>query len=225
MLPEAFAEHSLSRTADFQWHSRFKAGRVSAEDDKCWGQPSTSKTTENVEKTRELVHENRRRTIHELSDTVGISYGVCQILTENLNMVFHLVNEVRRLFTRLQNLPVYSEHKTNGGTEFCLRVSYWLSLPNKLDWTGAVRTGAQVSTCDLRFTLPLSCMIHAEPLTKVYLYDVNLHENRKWRYKFYKDLQHQISSKSADRSSIWNMRKWVQFMKIFSAKLRTNLQE
>jgi hypothetical protein len=29
----------------------------------------------------------RRRTIHELADTVGISYGVCQeILIENLNM-------------------------------------------------------------------------------------------------------------------------------------------
>jgi hypothetical protein len=26
MLREAFGEHSLSRTAVFQWHSRFKAG-------------------------------------------------------------------------------------------------------------------------------------------------------------------------------------------------------
>jgi hypothetical protein len=42
--------------------------------------------TENVEKIRELIHEDRRQTIHELTDTVGISYGVCQILTENLNM-------------------------------------------------------------------------------------------------------------------------------------------
>jgi hypothetical protein len=33
MLREAFGEHSLSRTAVFQWHSRFKAGRVSVEDD------------------------------------------------------------------------------------------------------------------------------------------------------------------------------------------------
>jgi hypothetical protein len=30
---EAFGEHSLSRTAVFKWHSRFKAGRVSDEDD------------------------------------------------------------------------------------------------------------------------------------------------------------------------------------------------
>jgi ribosomal protein S25 len=50
-------------------------------------QPNTSKTTENVEKIQELVHKDRFRTIHELADTAGISYGVCQeILTENLNM-------------------------------------------------------------------------------------------------------------------------------------------
>jgi hypothetical protein len=30
MLSEAFGEHSLSWTAVFEWHSRFKARRVSA---------------------------------------------------------------------------------------------------------------------------------------------------------------------------------------------------
>jgi hypothetical protein len=33
MLHEAAGEHSLSRTAVFQWHSRFKVGRVTVEDD------------------------------------------------------------------------------------------------------------------------------------------------------------------------------------------------
>jgi hypothetical protein len=33
MLRDTFGEHSLSRTAVFEWHSRFKAGRVSVEDD------------------------------------------------------------------------------------------------------------------------------------------------------------------------------------------------
>jgi hypothetical protein len=60
---------------------------VSVEDDGCSGRISTSKTTENVEKTWELIREERCRTIHELAGTVGISYGVRQeILTENLNM-------------------------------------------------------------------------------------------------------------------------------------------
>jgi hypothetical protein len=64
---------------------RFKGGRVSVEDDERSGRPSISKMIENVEKIRELIHEDRRRTIHELADTVGISCGVChEILTENL---------------------------------------------------------------------------------------------------------------------------------------------
>jgi hypothetical protein len=49
MLCGAFGGHSLSWT-EFQWHSRFKAGRVSVEDDKRLGGPSSSKRTENVEK-------------------------------------------------------------------------------------------------------------------------------------------------------------------------------
>jgi hypothetical protein len=77
MLREAFGEYSLSQTVVFEWHSRFKAGRVSAKDDKRSGQPSTSKTIENVEKIRELIYKKRRRTIHELADTTRIIYGVC----------------------------------------------------------------------------------------------------------------------------------------------------
>jgi hypothetical protein len=87
MLREAFGGHSLSRTAVFEWHLRFKAGRVSVEDDESSGRPNAHKTTENIETIRELIHEDRRQAIHELAGTVGISYGVCQeILTENLNM-------------------------------------------------------------------------------------------------------------------------------------------
>jgi hypothetical protein len=58
MFHEAFGEHSLSRTAAFEWHSRFKAGRVSLEDDEPSGRPSVSKATGNVEKFRELINED-----------------------------------------------------------------------------------------------------------------------------------------------------------------------
>jgi hypothetical protein len=103
MLREPFGEPSLSWTAVFEWHSRFKAGQVSVEDDKCSGRPSTSKTTENVEKIRELIHEDHCSVIHELTDTAGISYGVCQeILTENLNMHHIAVKFVPRLLTNDQ---------------------------------------------------------------------------------------------------------------------------
>jgi hypothetical protein len=56
MLRGAFGEHSLSRAEVFQWHSHFKDGRVSVEDEKRSGRPSTNKTTENVEKIREHIN-------------------------------------------------------------------------------------------------------------------------------------------------------------------------
>jgi hypothetical protein len=60
---------------------------VSVEDDERSERPSTRKTTE-FWKNRELIHEDHRWTIHELADTVEISYGVCpEISTENLNML------------------------------------------------------------------------------------------------------------------------------------------
>jgi hypothetical protein len=79
MLREAFGEHSVSRTAVFEWHSRFKVSRMSVVDDEHSGRPGTSKMTENVGKNLESIHEDHHRTIDELADTIGISYGVCQI--------------------------------------------------------------------------------------------------------------------------------------------------
>jgi hypothetical protein len=59
--------------------------------------------TENIEKIRELFHEDRRWTIHALADTIGISYGVCQeILTENLNMLHIATKFVPQLLTNDQ---------------------------------------------------------------------------------------------------------------------------
>jgi hypothetical protein len=66
-----------SQIAVFEWHSCFKAGRVSVDDDECLERPSTNKMIENVEKTWEFIHEESRQTIHQLADTVGINYGVC----------------------------------------------------------------------------------------------------------------------------------------------------
>jgi hypothetical protein len=88
---------------DFEWHSRFETSRVPVDDADLSGRPSTSKTTENVEEIRELIHEDHRQIIHDLTDIVGISHGVCQeILTENLNMRFIAAKFVPRLMTNDQ---------------------------------------------------------------------------------------------------------------------------
>jgi ribosomal protein S25 len=59
---------------------------VSVEDYELSRLPSTRKR-EKMFKIREMIHEDRRRTIHVLADTAGIGYGVRQkILTKHLNM-------------------------------------------------------------------------------------------------------------------------------------------
>jgi hypothetical protein len=51
------------------------------------GDQAPAKRQKILKKSRELINEDRCWTIHELADTAGISYGVCQkIWTENLNM-------------------------------------------------------------------------------------------------------------------------------------------
>jgi hypothetical protein len=59
-----------------------------------------SKYTTDTLQIRELIQKDCRWTIHELTDTAGISYKVChEILTENLNMLRTATKFVPRLLT------------------------------------------------------------------------------------------------------------------------------
>jgi hypothetical protein len=82
MIQQAFGDQILSHTQVFPWHDRFKTGRVSVDDDENTGGP-TSCTTETVARIQELVLQDRRRTIHDVPEGVGIGYGTCQrVLTK-----------------------------------------------------------------------------------------------------------------------------------------------
>jgi len=77
----------MDRSQTFQWISRFKAGRTSIDDDERSGRPVSSSTPEMIERVRQIIHEDRRRTVNEVSMLVGISHGTChKILTEDLKM-------------------------------------------------------------------------------------------------------------------------------------------
>jgi hypothetical protein len=103
MLHDAFGEHSLSRTAVFEWHSRFKAGRVSIEDDERSGRQSISRTTENVEKNSRIQPRRRSPNNPWARRHRWDHLWICQeILTENLNMLRTASNFVPRLLTNDQ---------------------------------------------------------------------------------------------------------------------------
>ena len=66
---------------------RFKAGRSWTDDDERSGRPVFSSTPEIIERVRQIIREDRRRTVDEVSMLMGISPGTChKILTEDLKM-------------------------------------------------------------------------------------------------------------------------------------------
>jgi histone-lysine N-methyltransferase SETMAR len=86
MLKEAFGDNAMSQSKTFLWYKRFKDRRTSVNDNERSGRPSTSTTPENIAKVREAILADRRRTIHDVCEIVGLSYGTVQrILSDNLN--------------------------------------------------------------------------------------------------------------------------------------------
>jgi len=87
MLQEAFGDNVMSQSKTFLWYKRFKDGRTSVDDDELSGRPSTSTTPENIAKIPEVILADRRQTIDDVCEIVGLSYGTIQrILADNLNM-------------------------------------------------------------------------------------------------------------------------------------------
>ena len=72
MLKTAFGEQAMRGSLTFQWFSRFKAGRTSTDDDELSGRPVFSSTPEMIERVRQIIRKNRRRTIDEVSMLEGI---------------------------------------------------------------------------------------------------------------------------------------------------------
>jgi len=107
LIRRAYGNEATSRTRCFEWHARFKRGRILLEDDKRSGRPSTSSTPKNVETIQGLVHEDRQRTIKDIAAIVNVSYGTVQtILTCDLNM--HRI--VAKFVPRLLLTPEQKEH-------------------------------------------------------------------------------------------------------------------
>ena len=103
MIQQTFGDQSLSRGRVFQWHARFKTGRTSVDDDEYTGRPSSCTTPETVTRIQDLVHQDRRRTIQDIAEEVGISYGTCQrVLTEELGMHRVTAKFVPRILTAEQ---------------------------------------------------------------------------------------------------------------------------
>ncbi|UYV64401.1 CUL1 [Cordylochernes scorpioides] len=105
MLNKAFLNNAPKRTTVFEWHSRFKAGRISIEDDPRQGRPTFQRTDENVQKITDLIKENPRTTLLELEQDTGISKTtIGRIVTEDLRLKKTPAKFIPRFLTNEQKL-------------------------------------------------------------------------------------------------------------------------
>jgi len=51
--------------------------QTSTDDDELCGRPVSNSTPEMIDRVRQIIREDRRRTIDEVSMLVGISHGTC----------------------------------------------------------------------------------------------------------------------------------------------------
>ena len=103
MLQQVYREDTMSRTHAFVWHKRFKEGRGEIEDDPRFGRPSTSRTAENIEHMKQMVHANRRLTVRMIAEELSINKDtVWSIITENLEMCKVFAKMVPKLLSKDQ---------------------------------------------------------------------------------------------------------------------------
>jgi [histone H3]-lysine36 N-dimethyltransferase SETMAR len=86
-LGVVFGDIALKETAVKKWVTRFKDGQETVEDDPRPGRPCTAVTRQSIEAVEKAVMADRRVTVREISNDVGISIGSAhEILSNELGM-------------------------------------------------------------------------------------------------------------------------------------------
>ena len=74
-----------SRTLVFEWHRRFREGRIGIIDDKGPGRPSAKPRT--IQNMRDVILSDQRQSIDDIVDNIGVSHWtVHSILKDVINM-------------------------------------------------------------------------------------------------------------------------------------------
>ena len=87
MLRKVFGNFTMSQKNVYKWYKDFKQGRERVDNLERYGRPSKSTDDLHVNKVKELVLKNRRLTVEDLTDIIGISEGsVKAILKDQLGL-------------------------------------------------------------------------------------------------------------------------------------------
>ena len=103
-LAKYYKECAPSHGMVHQWFTEFRCGRISTSDAERLGRPKEVTSQEMIDKIHDIVLNNRRLKVREISETVNISVG----------RVWHILNEclgMRKLSTRWVPRLLTANHK------------------------------------------------------------------------------------------------------------------
>ena len=87
MMQKAFGNECMIKTRIKEWYNRFKGDRTSVDSDSRSNRPLTTKTLDNIERVRLTIEGDRRLTVRELENDLGIpKTTVWEILNKILGM-------------------------------------------------------------------------------------------------------------------------------------------
>ena len=66
----------MGGTQMFEWCLRFRSGKASLKDFVCSWRPFSIRTSENIEKVRRFVQEDRRITFNDVCNVLDLIYGM-----------------------------------------------------------------------------------------------------------------------------------------------------
>jgi hypothetical protein len=102
-IQQAFSGDAMGAMQIKEWFNRFKDGYTLANSDQHSGRPSRSQNANVIENVRSLILEDRRLTIREIADKVGISIGPTHsIVTEDLLICRVVAKSVSKLLSQEQ---------------------------------------------------------------------------------------------------------------------------
>ena len=107
ILKVAYGECTVSQNSVYKWYKLFTEDREEMNDDAHPGRPSTSTTNENTEAVKKNVMENRRITIREVAEDVGISVRLCHAIFSD---ILGLKRVVAKFVPKFLNFDLLTRH-------------------------------------------------------------------------------------------------------------------
>ncbi|XP_026737518.1 protein GVQW3-like [Trichoplusia ni] len=131
-MSSVYGDLCPGKTMIYKWHSLFKQGRDSIEDDPRSGRPIEATSSDNVEKVEKLVLEDARLKKKQIAEMTGVSSTtVLNILHDHLGMSKVCARWVPRMLT-----PLQKQQRVECSREFLA-----LCSENRVEFMDRIMTG------------------------------------------------------------------------------------